>query len=248
MDEITAEGERVVVEAEQDRADREQCNLHTGLFKLPAELRNKIYAMIVPCGSWLTFYARFKEQDIAALQICRAVRVDVIPMFYGDNSFAIDMRSASNAALAWQWLDSLSAEAVASIRKLRLTTIVDCSCEKPFKVREGVRPYQELATEQLINEYAIKAQPDRGILGLTVTVAREVLDEPYGVSVDVCGLCGVRPLDVAAAVKRTMERMDLEDDEAVIERQDLVNLFCLVQSVSPYEAEDAQDKDDEGEQ
>ena len=72
-------------QAEKDRKVREDANRCQGFLRLPAELRNQIYELVIPSGHEIkqTNYQRY--QLPACLHVCRYVREEVLPIFYGRN-------------------------------------------------------------------------------------------------------------------------------------------------------------------
>ncbi|TKA54900.1 hypothetical protein B0A55_12364, partial [Friedmanniomyces simplex] len=200
--------------------------------KLPLELRHHVYKHIFRRDVYVTFSGRFSVNELAMLQVCRTMRHDALAMIYGNALFAVDVRSIFNAGMAWEWVNALSEEAIAALRKLRITTIMECECRNKH-VALGSGPVFDGGSG-----YPIKADPKKGWLSIKMTVERSCTEEPYGVSADECELCGERPMVITGALVRRLEAMSLEDEEAEMDRQGLVDILSLMQSVSPWVTEE----------
>ncbi|TKA70561.1 hypothetical protein B0A55_06233 [Friedmanniomyces simplex] len=177
--------------------------------------------------------------ELAMLQVCRAMRHDALPMIYGNAFLAVDLRSIFNAGMAW--VNALSEEAIAALQKLGITTIMECECGNKH-VALGSGPVFDGGSG-----YPIKADPKKGWLSITVTVERSCTEEPYGVSADEYEMCGERPMVITGALVRRLDAMSLEDEEAEMDRQGLVDILSLMQSVSPWVAEEDEHRSESGE-
>ena len=58
-------------------------------------------------------------------------------MYYGDNTFAIDLRTPGHRLNGYIWANSLSADAVESLRKLRISTEIECECDENIKEKSS---------------------------------------------------------------------------------------------------------------
>lgn len=93
---------------------------------LPAELRNKIYSYTFPCDlstSWNPdqrfWHRRYycKCTGLALLRVCRQIRADTLPIFYGNHTLCFD---AYNRAFLEDWLNITAPEAIANIQRIEL--------------------------------------------------------------------------------------------------------------------------------
>ena len=93
---------------------------------LPAELRNRIYTYTFRCDLstlWnpdQRFWYRghdCKCTGLALLRVCRQIRADTIPIFYGNHTLRFD---AYNRAFLEDWLNITVPEAIASIQRIEL--------------------------------------------------------------------------------------------------------------------------------
>lgn len=105
------------------RSKRETLNSKALLFMLPAELRNKIYDLVVTGNMFLTTGNMSSPSQIAVLQVCRKLREELVPLYYGSNTFSFALSTLQHRESACEWLNSLSVEAVNSLRKLWFCTL-----------------------------------------------------------------------------------------------------------------------------
>ena len=86
------------------RAAREVANSQQRLLQLPAELRNQIYELLLPADDIIRrkFYS-LHQQEVThklyppyklppLLRVCRQVRAEVLPLFYGSNLVSITLQ------------------------------------------------------------------------------------------------------------------------------------------------------------
>jgi hypothetical protein len=118
---------------EQQRAEREEENWKSGFLRLSPELRNRIYQDTIPTSTRISVVARVDKKQINLLQLCRAIRNETVPIFYGNTTFTFDLRTRLNFQRAKSWLDGLSPEAIASLRKLYVLSDVNCCCKEASK-------------------------------------------------------------------------------------------------------------------
>jgi hypothetical protein len=118
---------------EKLRAEREEENWKSGFLRLSPELRNRIYQDTIPTTTRISVVARVDKKQINLLQLCRAIRNETVPIFYGNTTFTFDLRTRLNFQRAKSWLDGLSPEAVASLRKLYVLSDVNCCCKEASK-------------------------------------------------------------------------------------------------------------------
>ena len=111
------------------RATREQQNLKAGLLRLSPELRNRIYNDVIPTSARISVLSALLPNQIALLQVCRTIRAETVPIFYGNTMFNFDIRSKSNYVRATSWLHGLSDEAVRSLRKIYFYSNLLCYCK-----------------------------------------------------------------------------------------------------------------------
>ncbi|KAK5708725.1 hypothetical protein LTR17_020435 [Elasticomyces elasticus] len=203
------------------------------LLTLPVEIRQQIYDSILRRRAYITPFTRFEPIDLTITQICKTIRRETIPLVYGTAFFALDLRSEFNAKSAWRWLDGLDDEAIAAIRTLRLTTVVKCPCGKKCVLPVAAPVRRGHAIRQ--SGYATQADAAMGVLKMAATISRACVDQPFGISVEQCGMCGDKPMRIAASIARCLDGIGLEDADVPIERQDLEAVMGLMQSVSLWD-------------
>lgn len=114
------------------RARREDANSRSGFLRLSAELRNKIYLDVVHSGSLVRVCRGsklFDRADFSLLHLCRAVRGDTIPIYFGANRYSFDLTLKVNYERARAVLLGLPAEAIASLRQLYFQAESVCRCK-----------------------------------------------------------------------------------------------------------------------
>ncbi|KAK3683281.1 hypothetical protein LTR37_020394 [Vermiconidia calcicola] len=136
------------IKAEEDRRhQREVANLHHRFFKLPAELRNQIYELVVPVGREIkrsqNFYARSQDCRLPTLlQLCRRAREEVLPLFYGRNLVVIDLQHMTLHRLSTPRMKSSSSllppEGTATWRKIRIKSRSRCFHADGFAVLANI--------------------------------------------------------------------------------------------------------------
>ncbi|KAK5699731.1 hypothetical protein LTR97_005862 [Elasticomyces elasticus] len=203
------------------------------LLTLPVEIRQQIYHSILRRRAYITPFTRFDPIDLTITQICKTIRRETIPPVYGAAFFALDLRSEVNAKSAWRWLDGLVDEAIAAIRTLRLTTIVKCPCGRKCVLPVVAPVRRGHAIRQ--SGYTTQADAAMGVLKMAATISRACVDQPSGISVEQCGMCGDKPMKIAASIARCLDGIGLEDADVPIERQDLESVVGLMQSVSLWD-------------
>lgn len=116
--------------AERDRAAREEANRDSWLLRLPAELRNYIYDLAVPHGRNMGICAaRDLVEQCPLLAVCRQTQKEVMPIFFGTNTFMILLRSLAKRSHHWRSKSkqlTFSDHAFASIRKFVLVNNYLC--------------------------------------------------------------------------------------------------------------------------
>lgn len=118
---------------EKQRAEREEANWKCGFLRLSPELRNRIYLDTIPTSSRVSVVARVDKKEISVLQLCRAIRSETVPIFYGNTTFTFDLRTRPNFQRAKSWLHGLSPQAIASLRKIYVLSDVNCCCKEVNK-------------------------------------------------------------------------------------------------------------------
>lgn len=114
---------------EAERTEREEHNWKCGFLRLSPELRNRIYQDTIPTSTRISVVARVARTEINLLQVCRAIRSETVPIFYGNATFNFDLRTRPNFSKAKAWVDGLSQPAVASLRKIYVHSDLNCSCK-----------------------------------------------------------------------------------------------------------------------
>lgn len=128
----------------------------TGFLDLYAELRNSIYFAVLVNEDplWVTATCRSRLMDgtpapLAAIpaltQVCRSVRAEALPIFYGSNTFSVTLMREGNVARAKRWVEAIGDSAVAQIKELRLHGYVGTGVlvqEPPF-CRVRIRKLQD---------------------------------------------------------------------------------------------------------
>lgn len=69
------------------------------------------------------------QDDIGVLQVCRAMRRETLPVFYGTNIFKFDSDLAFEGARGCAWLESLAQSSVGSLQRIHIQVFVFCRCE-----------------------------------------------------------------------------------------------------------------------
>ena len=110
------------------RAEREDDNCKSGFLRLSPELRNRIYQDTIPTTTRISVVGRVDRKQISLLQVCRAIRNETVPIYYGNTTFTFDLRTRVNFQKATSWLDGLSSDAVASVRKIYVNSDPSCCC------------------------------------------------------------------------------------------------------------------------
>lgn len=118
-----------VCKSEADRTQREEDNCKCGFLRLSPELRNRIYQDTIPTSTRISVVARVSRTEINLLQVCRAIRNETVPIFYGNTTFNFDLRTRSNFSKAMSWVNGLSPAAVASLRKIYVHSDMNCCCK-----------------------------------------------------------------------------------------------------------------------
>jgi hypothetical protein len=119
--------------SEEVRAQLEEGNSQSGFMRLSPELRNRIYQDTIPTSTRISVVARLDPKQISLLQVCRAIRKEAVPIFYGNTTFTFDLRIRANFQRAKFWLDALSPEAIASLRKIYVNSEPICCCKATSK-------------------------------------------------------------------------------------------------------------------
>ncbi|KAK3705651.1 hypothetical protein LTR37_013259 [Vermiconidia calcicola] len=202
----------------QRRGRRKAANRRQPLLKLPAELRNRIYGYVVPRNQWFTAFNRSTRGDLAFLQVCHSVRSDTVPMYYGDNTFAIDLMIDDHYLSALKWINGLSADAVASLRKVRMSTRLFCNCKEAVQARGG---YCSVQSMKISTSFA-------------VSINKTCEEEPFGVLMESCCYCGERPLEAAAQASKYLEGMELDEDWSAVSKEDLLTLIEILEPISKF--------------
>lgn len=191
---------------ETARAWREEHNqTPRRFFKLPAELRNKIYHLVVPNEQSITHYGRSTRKELVMLQVCRQMRKDMVPIYYGNNTFAHDFRMESDVRIAQRWLKPLGNDTAAAIRKLRLSTVISCDCAGGWRMLGRDLSSRDVA--------------------LVVKIDLNDRAAPFRVSLESCGKCRGRPMHLAAPIERLLDQFDLTKEETTLTQKDLRQLF-----------------------
>lgn len=100
---------------EAARAERERMNTQSGLLKLPAELRNRIYTLTLDIETprFIVIFEKLPKTSI--LQASRQLRTETMPIIYGQK---ILIEYASRVFHCRLWLEMLSTDAVSCLRHL----------------------------------------------------------------------------------------------------------------------------------
>lgn len=92
----------------------------SGFGRLPGELRNRIYDLVVPSGARREVIA-----DAAACaqpvlsRVCHQLRAEILPIYYIENTFAMKIYMCDTDA-ATKWLRCLGSENAMHLRKVRV--------------------------------------------------------------------------------------------------------------------------------
>ncbi|KAK3704782.1 hypothetical protein LTR37_013613 [Vermiconidia calcicola] len=199
-------------------AKRKAANCRQTLLRLPAELRNRIYGYVVPRNQWFTAFIRSNISDLALLQVCHSIRSETVPMYYGDNTFAIDLTIDDHYLSALKWINGLSADAVASLRKVRISTRLFCLC------KEAVRASGD---HSIVESIKIS-------MSFAVSINKTCEEEPFGVLMESCCYCGERPIEAAAQANKYLEGMELDEEENAVSREDLLALIEILNPISNF--------------
>lgn len=94
-------------------------HLHSPLFKLPAELRNAIWELVVaedqPLHVEPPLTYRLDRADVGTVlqppltKTCRAIRTEALPIFYSANKFCIGIGAIETERWARRWLEAIGA-------------------------------------------------------------------------------------------------------------------------------------------
>lgn len=115
--------------AERERAAREEANRNCWLLKLPAELRNYIYELVVPRDRHVGICAtRDFVDQCPLLAVCRQLQAEVMPIFFGGNNFMILLRSLAKHSHHWRKRPqaAFTEDAFASLRRFQLVNNYLC--------------------------------------------------------------------------------------------------------------------------
>ena len=170
---------------------------------LPAELRNQIFEAVLPRRAWITVHDRRQPSGIAILQVCRAIRANTLPMYYGNNIFAMNLRTPWCRSLTHERLNSLSPAAIGALRILHFTSILQCSCTQAQR---------------------------RSLSGslVTITIDRHLEEEPFSINVRFCTYCDDRPVHIASQAWCLLHSMELEDEIGTLIKADMFTLLELL--------------------
>jgi hypothetical protein len=61
------------------------------LYRLPAELRNRIYELALPAGQGLAISVKAAAAQPALTRVCKLIRQEALPVSYGNNAFLINL-------------------------------------------------------------------------------------------------------------------------------------------------------------
>ena len=113
--------------AERDRAAREEANQQSWLLKLPAELRVRIYELTTPRGRNFGICANkdFVDQ-CPLLAVCRQTQREVMPVFFGSNTFMILLRSLTKRHWRKKSHSNFTEDAFSYLRNFQLVNNFLC--------------------------------------------------------------------------------------------------------------------------
>lgn len=131
-------------------------NHNSHLLRLPAELRNRIYKLVLPEGKLISMWKnQIPEEDLAdalsaracvttisILRVCHQTRVEAIPIFCGTNEFVFGVDAGSYGE-TMRRIDAMDVFAIASTRQLHLHQYFSPCCagakSRPnFDIRRSV--------------------------------------------------------------------------------------------------------------
>ncbi|KAK3705646.1 hypothetical protein LTR37_013254 [Vermiconidia calcicola] len=111
---------------EQDRAARELSNQNCHLVELAPELRNRIYGEVIPRDKEFTSAKRHDRQASGLMQACRSIRFETTPIFYHNSTFVFNMIYRYEYVSCISWLQALSSDALATMRKVNIKAHILC--------------------------------------------------------------------------------------------------------------------------
>ncbi|KAK3704780.1 hypothetical protein LTR37_013611 [Vermiconidia calcicola] len=164
--ETTSLGDDDAASHEQGRLQRELENSNCAIIKLPAELRNRIYDEVIPHEQrysipWMLRRRKYSHfLELALSQTCRALRMETIPVFFANNTFHLGATSVAQSHITLKALECLPTGAVASLRKVCVSTIVDCNCSEGYT--EVDRMDFEINKDRVSRPYTMPIEGDLG--------------------------------------------------------------------------------------
>lgn len=101
-------------------------------FRLSAELRNSIYNQVVesPDEVWVCASRHYRLDDgtraplakpPAITQVCRLIRTDTLPIFFGNAMVSVTLLREKNVAQAKSWADAVGEDSIKCVRRFRLS-------------------------------------------------------------------------------------------------------------------------------
>ncbi len=124
----------MLTQAEHERAARAQRNDRNCLIlKLPCELRNWIYGYVMERKSYIQHEivverGYLSEAQPKILQVCRGLRIDTLPMFYGSLTFHLDFcnTGVTRREEIIGWVGALPNDALSMLRNLQVVIHHEC--------------------------------------------------------------------------------------------------------------------------
>jgi hypothetical protein len=117
---------------------REDVEDESRLLSLPPELRHQIFELVLPQDKRLSYTCwranNWTRTDVAVTQVCHTMRTETIPMFYGCNTFVIDVSTTGLLRREKEWIDSLDILAINSLQALEISTD-SCKFAKMLQAR-----------------------------------------------------------------------------------------------------------------
>lgn len=121
----------------RERAAREAANYQQGLLRLPVELRMEIYRHLFPADKKHTKiqgHLWLKCGFIPILHVCRRIRADVIPVFFGKTIATVHLRELNRKKSMFKhegFYDILDDRSVAYLRWIKIKYHSECSDNGP---------------------------------------------------------------------------------------------------------------------
>ena len=103
------------------KSAKEECQAR--LLELPAELRDKIYGEVAVTRRDINIESEIHPKEPTILAVCHQIRNEALPIYYGHNTFAVDMdRLTDNCPFPYtaKWIRLIGGERASMLKNMQL--------------------------------------------------------------------------------------------------------------------------------